>query len=90
MMESQSFRRFSQTARKWRALVDRRSAHFVELHRSGRWKRYYGEAEFLQLMREALDLAETWSNIATLLQPDSGGEPTPAAPATNPARRTAA
>jgi uncharacterized repeat protein (TIGR03809 family) len=89
-MESQSIRRFSQAARKWRALADRRSVHFVELHRSGRWKRYYDEAKFLLLMREALDLAETWSHIAPLLQPDSGGEPAPAAPATNPARRTAA
>jgi hypothetical protein len=41
-------------------------------------------------MREALDLAETWSQIAPLLQPDRGGEPAPADPATRPARRTAA
>jgi uncharacterized repeat protein (TIGR03809 family) len=90
MMESQSFRRFTQTAQKWRELVDRRSAYLVELHLSGRWRRYYDEAEFLLLLHEALDLAETWSQMASLLQQDSGEESAPAAPMTRPARRTAA
>jgi hypothetical protein len=30
-------------AHKWRNLVDRRRAHFVELYLTGRWKRYYAE-----------------------------------------------
>jgi hypothetical protein len=67
-METKTFHRFSKTARKWRDLVDRRCAHFVELHSSGRWKLYYDEAEYLLRMREALDLAETWSQIAPLLE----------------------
>jgi hypothetical protein len=67
MMDKKTFHRFSKTARKWRDLVDRRCAHFVELHSSGRWKLYYDEAEFVLRMREALDLAETWSQIAPLL-----------------------
>jgi hypothetical protein len=57
MMETRTLHRFSQAARKWRDLVDRRCAHFVELHSSGRWKLYYDEAEFVLRMREALDLA---------------------------------
>jgi hypothetical protein len=66
-MDTKTFHRFSKTARKWRDLVDRRCAHFVELHSSGRWRLYYDEAEYLRRMREALDLAETWSQIAPLL-----------------------
>jgi uncharacterized repeat protein (TIGR03809 family) len=89
-MESQSFRRFSETARKWRELVDRRSAHLVELHLSGRWRHYYEEGEFLLLLREALDLAETWAQMAPVLQQDSGDEFAPAGPGTPQARRTAA
>jgi hypothetical protein len=36
-------------ARKWRALAERRRAHFVELYHSGRWKRYYSEEQFLEI-----------------------------------------
>ena len=42
------------------------------------------------LLHEALDLAETWSQMAPLLQQDSGEESAPAAPMTGLARRTAA
>jgi hypothetical protein len=86
-MQMKTFHRFSQTAQKWRELVDRRCAHFVELHRSGRWKLYYDEAEFLLRMREALDLAETWSQIAPLLQEHEASQ---ADAVPNPGRRTAA
>jgi uncharacterized repeat protein (TIGR03809 family) len=68
MTEPQAFRQFAQIAQRWRDLVDQRCAHFVELHRSGRWKHYYDEAQFLLLMREAVDLAETWSRIAPVSQ----------------------
>jgi hypothetical protein len=64
MTEPQAFRRFAQTRLKWRDLIDRRFAHFLELHKSGRWTHYYDEAQFLVLMREAADLAETWSKLA--------------------------
>ncbi len=72
-METKTVHRFFKTAQKWRDLVDRRCAHFVDLHISGRWKLYYDEAEFLWRIREAFDLAETWSQIAPLLndQPPS-------------------
>jgi hypothetical protein len=52
MPEPQAFRRFAQTAQKWRDLVDQRCAHFIELHRTGRWKHYCDETQFLLLMRE--------------------------------------
>jgi hypothetical protein len=64
MTEPQAFRRFAEAALKWRDLIDRRCLHFIDLHKSGRWKHYYSEAEFLALMREAVDLAEAWSKMA--------------------------
>jgi len=33
-----------EVAQKWRALAERRCAHFLELRRSGRWRHYYGES----------------------------------------------
>ena len=51
-------------ARKWRALAERRRAHFVELYHSGRWKRYYSEEQFLLRWREAIRISERWAEIA--------------------------
>ena len=90
MTEPQAFRRFAQTAQKWRDLVDQRCAHFIELHKTGRWKHYYDEAQFLLLMREAVDLAETWSRIAPRPQDDGDRALAKADPVTSPRRRSAA
>ncbi|MBV9199449.1 MAG: TIGR03809 family protein [Alphaproteobacteria bacterium] len=51
-------------AQKWRALAERRRAHFVELYHSGRWKRYYSEEQFLLRLREAIQVSERWAEIA--------------------------
>jgi uncharacterized repeat protein (TIGR03809 family) len=51
-------------ARKWRALAERRRAHFVELYRSGRWRHYYTEAEFVARMRQAVAVADRWAELA--------------------------
>jgi uncharacterized repeat protein (TIGR03809 family) len=53
-----------EVAQKWRALADRRCEYFLELHRSGRWRRYYSEEQFLVRMREAIRLSERWAEIA--------------------------
>ena len=53
-----------EVAQKWRALAERRRAHFVELYHSGRWKRYYSEEKFLLRMREAIRVSERWAEIA--------------------------
>ena len=81
MTEWQSARRFAQTAQKWRDLVNRRCAHFIELHKSGRWTHYYDEARFLVLMREAVDLAERWAVIAPRPDDAAAAKPNPAVPA---------
>jgi uncharacterized repeat protein (TIGR03809 family) len=54
----------NQAAQKWRALAQRRQAHFVELYHTGRWKRYYGEEQFLLKMREAMKASDRWAEIA--------------------------
>jgi uncharacterized repeat protein (TIGR03809 family) len=89
MTEWQAARRIAGTAQKWRDLVNQRRAHFLELHKTGRWKRYYAEGQFLLLMREALALAKAWSVIAPRPQDDNEAAPGPADPAANPQRRTA-
>jgi uncharacterized repeat protein (TIGR03809 family) len=53
-----------EVAQKWRALAERRLAHFVELYESGRWRHYYSEEQFLYRMREAIRLSERWAQIA--------------------------
>jgi uncharacterized repeat protein (TIGR03809 family) len=50
--------------RRWRALAERRRAHFIELYDSGRWKHYYTEEQLLARMREAIHLAETWEHLS--------------------------
>jgi uncharacterized repeat protein (TIGR03809 family) len=53
-----------EVAQKWRALAERRLAHFVDLYESGRWRHYYSEEQFLHRMREAVRLSERWAQIA--------------------------
>jgi uncharacterized repeat protein (TIGR03809 family) len=90
MTEWQAAHRFAQIAQRWRALVDRRCAHFIELRKSGRWKFFYDEAQFLALMREAADLAETWSGIAPRPQDGNSEVPAKADGGANPQRSATA
>jgi len=59
-------RQWERIALKWRALAEQRRAYFHELYRSGRWKRYYTEAELLAAMSDAIAMAERWAAIAPL------------------------
>jgi uncharacterized repeat protein (TIGR03809 family) len=59
-------RKWERTAGKWRVLAEQRCAHFDDLYRSGRWKRYYTEQEFLVVLRDAVTIAERWAKIAPL------------------------
>jgi uncharacterized repeat protein (TIGR03809 family) len=66
-----------EVSHKWRALAERRRAHFVELYHSGRWKHYYGEEQFLRCLREAIKQSERWAEIAP--PPDEASLPAPVA-----------
>ena len=54
-----------QIAQRWRDLADRRRSHFVELYQSGRWKRYYSEAEFIARLREVFQAADQWERLVS-------------------------
>ncbi len=57
-------RPFGLLSQRWSALADRRQAHFVELYRSGRWRHYYSEEEFVARMREVVGSAHAWAKLA--------------------------
>jgi uncharacterized repeat protein (TIGR03809 family) len=77
-----------EVAQKWRALAERRRAHFVELYHTGRWKRYYSEEQFLLKMREAIKATDRWAEIAPTPPRTGASEPNRAQAATP--RRSAA
>ena len=56
--------RLESVALKWRALAERRRDHHIELYKSGRWRHYYTDQEFLAEMRNAIALAQRWAKIA--------------------------
>jgi len=64
MSERQALRQFDNIAQKWRDLAERRREYFVDLYRSGRWKHYYSEDEFVLIMQEVVEVTETWARIA--------------------------
>lgn len=64
-----------EVAQKWRALAERRRAHFVELYHTGRWKRYYSEEQFLLKMREAIKATDCWAQIAPTPPRTGASEP---------------
>ena len=62
----QPSRNWELVALKWRNLAERRRAHHVDLYKSGRWKLYYTDEEFLTAMRAADAMAKRWASIAPL------------------------
>jgi uncharacterized repeat protein (TIGR03809 family) len=50
--------------RQWRALAERRRAHFADLYDSGRWRKYYREQSFMAQMRETARMSEAWDRLA--------------------------
>ena len=51
-------------AGKWLSLAEQRRDDLVELYRSGRWRRYFSESEFLAVMRAVKADVESWSRLA--------------------------
>ncbi|HEX2217141.1 MAG TPA: TIGR03809 family protein [Xanthobacteraceae bacterium] len=60
MSERREPRSAHELARQWQSLAERRRAHLLELHRSGRWRRYYTEEQLTAQMREAVRSIEEW------------------------------
>lgn len=57
---------------RWRELAERRLEHLTDLHRSGRWQRYYSEASFAADLNDAERAVAAWQLLAPC-------EPEPAA-----------
>ncbi|MFD2182035.1 TIGR03809 family protein [Rhodoplanes azumiensis] len=72
------------TSRKGLDLAERRRAHLVDLYKSGRWRRYFDEQEFLARTREAIREVEFWTAAIALWD-----EPGAAAAAPAPELETA-
>jgi uncharacterized repeat protein (TIGR03809 family) len=49
---------------RWCALAEQRLEYLTELFESGRWRRYYSEASFLDNIREAKTAVATWRELA--------------------------
>ena len=48
---------------RWRKLAEQRLEYITELFASGRWRRYYSEPEFLEIVRQTKDAAAAWRRL---------------------------
>jgi uncharacterized repeat protein (TIGR03809 family) len=48
---------------RWCALAERRLDYLTELFETGRWRRFYGEHEFLENIREAKNAVGAWRDM---------------------------
>ncbi len=53
------------------ALAERRLAYLAELYDSGRWRRFYGDADFLLMVRDARTAVESWRRLVRAAPADS-------------------
>jgi uncharacterized repeat protein (TIGR03809 family) len=65
--------KWESTSLKWRDLAERRHAHYLDLYKSGRWKRYYTEEQFRIELTTAINIAERWASIAP--RPEERSQP---------------
>ncbi len=63
MTDRPAFSEFGKTAAKWRDLAEKRRDYLAELHRSGRWRRYYEEDRLLERMRAVTAVCERWTEV---------------------------
>jgi uncharacterized repeat protein (TIGR03809 family) len=50
-------------ASRWRKLAEQRLEHVTELFVSGRWQRYFGERDFLEIVRQSKDAVAAWRRL---------------------------
>jgi uncharacterized repeat protein (TIGR03809 family) len=53
------------------ALAERRLAYLAELYDSGRWRRFYGDADFLLMVRDARTAVESWRRLVRAAPADT-------------------
>ncbi len=54
---------------RWCALAEQRLNYLTEMFESGRWRRYYTEAAFLENIKEAKFAVEMWRGLSNPRQP---------------------
>jgi hypothetical protein len=65
-----------ESVRRCYALAERRRKYFAELHRTERWRRYYGEEAFRAQMKDVVQNVETWGKVLETMTgsaPATGG-----------------
>jgi uncharacterized repeat protein (TIGR03809 family) len=55
----------SEVIARWCTLAEQRLNYLTDMFESGRWRRYYSEAAFLENIREAKFAVETWRGLST-------------------------
>jgi uncharacterized repeat protein (TIGR03809 family) len=48
---------------RWRKLAEQRLEHITDLFVTGRWRRYFTEKDFLELVRQTKDAVATWRRL---------------------------
>ena len=46
-------------------LAESRLEHMTQLYETGRWRRYFSEEKFLEIVRETAAAAEVWRKLAS-------------------------
>jgi hypothetical protein len=59
----QNFRSNADIARQFRALAERRRAHFADLQKNGRWRKYFSEETLISYVDKATQEAATWGAL---------------------------
>ena len=55
---------YRHTLERWRVLADQRLEHMTVLYETGRWRRYFPEEKFLDVIRETRAAADMWHQLA--------------------------
>jgi uncharacterized repeat protein (TIGR03809 family) len=63
MIDRPAFRELGKIAERWRDLAGKRRDYFSDLHRSGRWRRFYDQDQVLARIREVADVCDRWAKI---------------------------
>lgn len=50
--------------RGFRDLAMRRHAYYLDLLKSGRWRRYFSEEEFAERLRDVMTVTRAWDGLA--------------------------
>jgi uncharacterized repeat protein (TIGR03809 family) len=56
--------RYQRALERWRMLAERRLEHMSVLYETGRWRRYFSEERFLNIILETTASVERWRQIA--------------------------